>query len=87
MENEVEDGRRAERGDDRRTRKTLEVRSIPCDRNDPQARALRGDAMRSLTFLASRLARALHDRGDRWTKLASSLFQRGGLLASRFSHP
>ena len=43
-------------------------------------------AMRSLTFLASRLA-PLHDRGDRWTKLASSLFQRGGLLASRFSHP
>ena len=55
-EDEVEDGLRAERGDDRRTRKTLQARSIPCDRNDPQARALRGDAMRSLTFLASRLA-------------------------------
>ena len=44
-------------------------------------------AMRSIAYLSSLLTRALHDRGDRWTKLASSLFQRGGLLASRFSHP
>ena len=49
-EDEVEDGRRAERGDDRRTRKTLAARSIPCDRNDPQARALRGDAIDRLPF-------------------------------------